>query len=107
MTLIPVSYLPYLLFLVIITATVGGFAAYQFSRLYMKNITPRVSLGIFGGRGAVGIIIASITLSNGFIGSKDYSVAIFATIIMAMTFTFIFERSLRKMSHSSPVMTDE
>ena len=105
MTLIPVSSLPYLLFLVIITATVGGFAAYQFSRLYMKNITPRVSLGIFGGRGAVGIIIASITLSNGFIGSKDYSVAIFATIIMAMTFTFIFERSLRKMSNSSPVIT--
>ncbi len=106
MTLIPVSYLPYLVFLVVVTASIGGFAAYQFSRRYMKNITPRVSLGIFGGRGAVGIIIASIALSNGFIGSKDYSVAIFATIIMAISFTSVFERSLRKMSRSSSVTTD-
>ncbi len=104
MTLIPVSHLPYLVFLVVVTASIGGFAAYQFSRRYMKNITPGVSLGIFGGRGAVGIIIASIALSNGFISSTLYSVAIFATIIMAVSFTFVFERSL-KMSRPLREMT--
>ncbi len=97
MTLIPISSLPYLFFLVIVTAAVGGFAAYQFSRKYMKNVTPRVSLGIFGGRGAVGIIIASVALSRGFINSSGYSTAVFATIIMAISFTLVFERSFRKM----------
>jgi Kef-type K+ transport system membrane component KefB len=95
MTLIPISYLPYLVFLIVVTASIGGFAAYQFSKLFMKEIAPKVSLGIFGGRGAVGIIIASIALSNGFINSTLYSVSIFATIIMAVSFTFVFERSIK------------
>ena len=107
MSLIPVSLLPYLLFLVIVTASIGGIAAYQFSRRYMKNVTPKVSLGIFGGRGAVGIIIASIALSKGFIDSTYYSTAIFATIIMAISFTFIFEHSLKKMSFSPGEVSDE
>ncbi|MEM0155979.1 MAG: cation:proton antiporter [Thermoplasmataceae archaeon] len=97
MSLIPLSTIPLLVFLVIATALIGGFAAYQFSKRYMKDITPRVSLGIFGGRGAVGIIIASIALSKGFLDTTDYSVAIFATIIMAITFTLVFDRSIRKM----------
>ena len=101
MTLIPVSLIPYLVFLVAVTASIGGFAAYQFSKRYMKDITPRVSLGIFGGRGAVGIIIASIALSKSFIDATYYSVAIFATIVMALSFTFIFESSLKKMEKSS------
>ncbi len=101
MTLIPLSLIPYLVFLVAVTASIGGFAAYQFSKHYMKDITPRVSLGIFGGRGAVGIIIASIDLSKSFIDTTYYSVAIFATIVMALSFTFIFESSLKKMAKSS------
>ncbi len=101
MTLIPISLIPYLVFLVAVTASIGGFAAYQFSKRYMKNITPRVSLGIFGGRGAVGIIIASIALSKSFIDPTYYSVAIFATIVMALSFTFIFESSLKKMEKTS------
>lgn len=101
MTLIPISLIPYLVFLVAVTASIGGFAAYQFSKRYMKNITPRVSLGIFGGRGAVGIIIASIALSKNFIDPTYYSVAIFATIVMALSFTFIFESSLKKMEKAS------
>ena len=102
MILLPLSSLPYLVFLVLATASIGGVAAYQFSRKYMKNITPKVSLGIFGGRGAVGIIIASLALSKGFINSTYYSIAIFATIVMAISFTFVFERSLRKMLKANP-----
>ncbi len=102
MTIIPASSLPYLFFLVLATASIGGVAAYQFSRKYMKNITQKVSLGIFGGRGAVGIIIASLALSKGFINGTYYSIAIFATIVMAISFTFVFERSLRKMVKANP-----
>lgn len=94
-SIIPISAVPYMLFLILVTAAIGGFAAYEFSRRYMKSIAPTVSLGVFGGRGAVGIIIASIALSKNFISSTYYSVAVFATVIMAISFTFVFERSLK------------
>jgi Kef-type K+ transport systems, membrane components len=93
---IPFSLYPYAIFLIIISASVGGFAAYQFSKHHMDKISPSVTLGIFGGRGAVGIIIASLALSNGFINNTYYSIAIFATVVMAIAFTFVFERAMEK-----------
>ncbi len=95
MTIIALSILPYLVFLLIVTIVIGGYAAYKFSQRYMKHISPTVSVGIFGGRGAVGIIIASIALSDGLMTESYYSVAIFATVIMAIAFTFVFDRSLK------------
>lgn len=93
-SIIPFRTVPYLIVLLLITTVIGGFAAYKFSRRYMKSIKPTVSLGIFGVRGAVGIIIASIALSKGFINNTYYSVAVIATVIMAIVFTFVFQRSL-------------
>ncbi len=95
-SIITARFLPYLLFLILITTAIGGFAAYQFSKRFMKGITPGVSLGIFGGRGAVGIIIASIALSDGFMNGTYYSIAIFATVVMAIVFTYVFEHSMKK-----------
>ncbi|MEM0133717.1 MAG: cation:proton antiporter [Thermoplasmatales archaeon] len=97
-TRIPLFTVPYLLTMIVITAVLGGFAAYKFSRKYMRSIRPTVSLGIFGVRGAVGIIIASIAFSKGFINNVYYSVAVVASVIMAIAFTFVFERSLDKRS---------
>ena len=93
---ISLSIFPYMLFLILLTAAVGGFAAYQFSKRFMKTTSPSISLGIFGGRGAVGIIIASIALSDGFLSDKYYSSAVFATIIMAIAFSFVFERAMKR-----------
>ncbi len=93
-TLIPFTAVPYMIFLIAISSLIGGYFALQFSRKFMKNVTPQISLGIFGGRGAVGIIIASIALSDGFLSSTYYSLAIFSTVIMAVIFTFIFQRAL-------------
>ncbi|MGC8618598.1 MAG: cation:proton antiporter [Thermoplasmata archaeon] len=93
-SIIPFYTVPYLIVLLVITTVIGGFAAYKFSKKYMKSIKPTVSLGIFGVRGAVGIIIASIALSKGFINNTYYSVAVIATVIMAIVFTFVFQRSL-------------
>ncbi len=95
-TIISADFLPFLIFLLITTSSIGGFAAYYYSKKYMKKISPGVSVGIFGVRGAVGIIIASLGLSDGFISKADYSLAIFATVIMAICFTFVFEYSLKK-----------
>ena len=100
-SIIPFYTVPYLLVLLLITTIIGGFAAYKFSRRYMKSIKPTVSLGIFGVRGAVGIIIASIALSKGFINNTYYSVAVIATVIMAIVFTFVFQRSLDDKIRSS------
>ena len=94
-SMIPISAIPYMIFLIAVTTSIGGLFAYSFSRRYMRSITPFVSLGIFGGRGAVGIIIASLAISKGFMNSTYYSVAIFATVIMAVTFSLVFGRSLR------------
>lgn len=96
MTIIALTVIPYLLFLLTVTIVVGGYAAYKFSQHYMKHISPSVSVGIFGGRGAVGIIIASLALSDGWMSEEYYSVAIFATIIMAIIFTFVFDRAVKK-----------
>ena len=93
---ISLSVFPYMLFLILLTSAVGGFAAYQFSKRFMKTTSPSVSLGIFGGRGAVGIIIASIALSDGFLSDRYYSSAVFATIIMAIAFSFVFERAMKR-----------
>ena len=93
---ITLSIFPYMLFLIVITAAIGGFAAFQFSKKYMKTTSPSVSLGIFGGRGAVGIIIASIALTDGFMSNSNYASAVFATIIMAIAFSFVFERAVKK-----------
>ena len=95
-SMIPLSLYTYLIFLMAISATVGGFAAYEFSKQHMNKISPSATLGIFGGRGAVGIIIASLALSDGFIDNTYYSVAIFATVIMAIAFTLVFERAMKK-----------
>lgn len=95
-SIISANLLPLLLFLIITTSSIGGFMAYYISRKYMKKISPGVSVGIFGVRGAVGIIIASLGLSDRFITTADYSLAIFATVIMAICFTFVFEYSLKK-----------
>ncbi len=100
-SIIPFYTVSYLLVLLLITTIIGGFAAYKFSRRYMKSIKPTVSLGIFGVRGAVGIIIASIALSKGFINNTYYSVAVIATVIMAIVFTFVFQRSLDDKIRSS------
>lgn len=95
LTVVALSIIPYMIFLLLVTIVIGGYAAYKFSQRYMKHISPTVSVGIFGGRGAVGIIIASIALSDGLMTETYYSAAIFATVIMAIAFTFVFDRSLK------------
>ncbi len=100
-TFIPFSLYPYLAFLLVITAAIGGFAAFEFSKQYMKRVSPSVSLGIFGGRGAVGIIIATLALSDGFINNVYYSIAIFAAVIMSIAFTLVFERGMKKSGYSN------
>jgi len=93
-TRISLALVPLTLFLIIVTAVLGGSLSYLVASRTLKDIRPSSAVGIFGARGAVGVIIASISLSRGFMGSQFYSIALVVTVIMAITFTFIFDFSI-------------
>jgi Kef-type K+ transport system membrane component KefB len=75
--------------LIIITILIGGFLDYYAGRKFFSKGSGRVSSGILGGRGAVGVIIATIALEANILNSNQYSAAIFATIIVSVIFSFL------------------
>jgi Kef-type K+ transport system membrane component KefB len=48
-----------------------------------EHISAKTGVGILGGRGAVGIVIATVALSSGIITRGLFSVAVFATLIIS------------------------
>ncbi|MGC8645614.1 MAG: cation:proton antiporter [Thermoplasmata archaeon] len=94
-TRLPITLIPLASFLVIVTSVVGGTLSYLIAKRLLREIRPATALGIFGGRGAVGVIIATISLSRGLISDELYSMAMMATVVMAIVFTFIFDLSMR------------
>ena len=81
-----------LLVLVALSAGIGAPLNYLLSRKYIKGIQGRTAAGILGSRGSVGIIIASIAFTGGFISNSLYSIAIFATLILSLGFTPLVQR---------------
>ncbi len=75
------------------TLLVGGIGDYVAGKKLLKPFTARGTMGILGGRGAVGIIIATISLSGGIINDQEYSAAIFATIIISFVFSSFVKKS--------------
>lgn len=73
--------------LLALSAGIGGPLNYLLSRRYLHDVKGRTTGGVLGSRGSVGIIIASIAYTNGFIDSSLYSLAIFATLILSLAFT--------------------
>lgn len=76
-----------LLVLILLSAGIGGTLNYVLSRKYITEVPPRTTVGFLGSRGSVGIIIATIAYNSGYINSSDYSIAIFATLILSLVFT--------------------
>jgi Kef-type K+ transport system membrane component KefB len=56
---------------------------YFYGRTVFEHINARTGVGILGGRGAVGIVIATVALSSGIISRSLFSVAVFATLIIS------------------------
>ncbi|EQB72252.1 MAG: Na+/H+ antiporter related protein [Thermoplasmatales archaeon A-plasma] len=56
---------------------------YIYGRTVFEHISAKTGVGILGGRGAVGIVIATVALSSGIITRGLFSVAVFATLIIS------------------------
>ena len=82
--------------LILVTVVIGGFLDYYAGKKFFSSGSGRVSSGILGGRGAVGVIIATIALESNILNSNQYSAAIFATIIVSVVFSFLLRNQQDK-----------
>ncbi|MHB8361756.1 MAG: cation:proton antiporter [Thermoplasmataceae archaeon] len=92
----PYNYYSLLIGLVLITIVVGGILNYYASKIFLKDLKPRTTVAILGGRGAVGVIIATLALSSGIITKDIYSIAIIGTIIVSLIMPPLISRTDRK-----------
>ena len=80
----PEKYYGLLLGMVLITVVIGGFLNFFTSRIFLTDLKSRTTMAILGGRGAVGVIIATFALSEGLITNDIYSIAILGTIMVSL-----------------------
>jgi Kef-type K+ transport system membrane component KefB len=65
------------------------------SRLGLET-DPSTTMGILGGRGAVGVVIASLALNYSLIDHRLYSVVIFGTVIQALVLPMLIKKNAKK-----------
>jgi len=90
------SYILLMVALSAISILVGGGLTYFRSGKLLKMVRRRTTAGILGGRGAVGIIIATIAVKESIINSDMYTIAVVATIIISVVMTPFIQRQHRK-----------
>ena len=69
-----------------ISAIVGGGLDLYLGKKYLKEIGGRNAMGIFGGRGAIGLAVATVALNSGLIGSELFSAVIIGTVVLSSIF---------------------
>jgi Kef-type K+ transport system membrane component KefB len=57
------------------------------------KVVPKQLAGILGGRGAIGIVIATVALGNGFLSEAGFSLVIIATLIISLVVPFLAGRT--------------
>lgn len=67
-----------------VTGILGGAMTYYFSRKFTEKGDSGYVVSVLGSRGAVGIVIASIGISNGFLSPDLYTVALFSTVFLSL-----------------------
>ena len=78
--------------LIIIALGVGVSLTYFVSRKFLHSkldVAPKQLAGILGGRGAIGIVIATVAFSEGSLNETGFSVVILATLIMSLIIPFL------------------
>ena len=88
-----------LIMLAVLLAVTGGFSAFlnrQMSARLGLETNPSTTSGILGGRGAVGVVIASLALSYSLIDHQLYSVVIFGTVIQALVLPMFIKKNGKK-----------
>ncbi len=64
--------------------------------LKVKEGGPRNIAVILGGRGAVGIVIVTVALSDNLIGTREYSLVIVGTLVVSILVPLLLKRRDRK-----------
>ena len=95
-----INYLDYigLVVLISIALGVGVSLTYYVSRKALKpevDVSPKRLAGILGGRGAIGIVIATVAFGEGFIDEAGFSLVILGTLIMSLIIPFLAGRVTR------------
>ncbi|MBX8642817.1 MAG: cation:proton antiporter, partial [Thermoplasmata archaeon] len=88
-----------LVVLAVLLAVTGGFSAFLNRRMSTRlglETNPSTTSGILGGRGAVGVVIASLALSYSLIDHQLYSVVIFGTVIQALVLPMLIRKNGNK-----------
>ncbi len=93
----PEKYYGLLLGMVVITVAVGGSLNFLSSKIFLRDLKGRTTIAILGGRGAVGVIIATFALSEGLITNNIYSIAILGTIMVSLIMPPLMSKEDRKM----------
>lgn len=97
----PEKYYGLLLGMVIITVVAGGLLNFLTSRIFLTDLKSTTTMAILGGRGAVGVIIATFALSEGLITNNIYSIAILGTIMVSLIMPPLISKEDRKTIVSS------
>ncbi len=92
----PEKYYGLLLGMVIITVVAGGLLNFLTSRIFITDLKSTTTMAILGGRGAVGVIIATFALSEGLITNNIYSIAILGTIMVSLIMPPLISKEDRK-----------
>lgn len=85
--------------LIALALGVGVSLTYYVSRKVLRfkmDVAPKQLAGILGGRGAIGIVIATVAFSEGFLDEASFSLVILATLIMSLIIPFLAGKKIRK-----------
>jgi Kef-type K+ transport system membrane component KefB len=85
--------------LIVIALVVGIYLTYFVSSKMIRpkiDIVPKQVAGILGGRGAIGIVIATVALQESSINSAGFSLVVLATLIMSLVIPFVAGRICRR-----------
>ncbi len=66
-----------------------------------KTLKPESAMSILGGHGAVGVIIATVALSDGLITVPLYSIIIFGTVVLSLIFPSLVKPTFKKRGRNS------
>jgi Kef-type K+ transport system membrane component KefB len=79
--------------LIAITAIVGAAGSWIISRKLIDDVRPKSVVGILGGRGSVGIIIASVSLGASVISPTYFTDVVFGTVIISLIFSAMIRKT--------------
>ena len=89
--------------LIALAFLVGVYFTYFVSRRSLQcrlNLVPRQVAAILGGRGAIGIVIASVALEGHVINEVGFSLVVLATLVMSLAIPFV-TGNLRKQNEQN------